>query len=313
MQSFVIEGGRALSGTVRAAGNKNAALPILAASLLASDEVRLSNVPRIRDVGTMVELLVDIGADAEWTGPNEIRIDPVGVDKTDLDPDLCREIRASFLLAGPLLSRFGRVTGATAGRRRDRAQAAGYAHPCVSGARRRRRAERRVRDEDERSPWQAHLPRRGLGHGHRERDHGGDACRGRDRGRPCRVRAPHPGPLPVPRLARGANRGHRLQRAPHPGRRLTRRRRAPDRAGARRGRELRGARRPHRRRRHDRGCRARRPDRHHPGVPQARDPDGGRGARRSRLARTEPASGRRSRWADSRRSRVGSGRRSPPT
>jgi len=123
MQSFVIEGGRALSGTVRAAGNKNAALPILAASLLASEEVRLSNVPRIRDVGTMVELLVDTGADAEWTGPNEIRIDPRGVDKTDLDPDLCREIRASFLLAGPLLSRFGRVTvpppgGDVIGRRR---------------------------------------------------------------------------------------------------------------------------------------------------------------------------------------------------
>ena len=123
MQTFVIEGGRALSGTVRAAGNKNAALPILAASLLASDEVRLSNVPRIRDVETMVALLADLGADVEWTGRNEIRIDPRSVDKTDLDPDLCREIRASFLLAGPLLSRFGRVTvpppgGDVIGRRR---------------------------------------------------------------------------------------------------------------------------------------------------------------------------------------------------
>ncbi len=123
MQSFVIEGGRALSGTVRAAGNKNAALPILAASLLASNEVRLSNVPRIRDVETMVALLADLGADVEWTGPNEIRIDPSAVDKTDLDPELCREIRASFLLAGPLLSRFGRVTvpppgGDVIGRRR---------------------------------------------------------------------------------------------------------------------------------------------------------------------------------------------------
>jgi len=123
MQTFVIEGGRALSGTVQAAGNKNAALPILAASLLASDEVRLSNVPRIRDVETMVALLADLGADVEWTAPNAIRIDPRSVDKTDLDPDLCREIRASFLLAGPLLSRFGRVTvpppgGDVIGRRR---------------------------------------------------------------------------------------------------------------------------------------------------------------------------------------------------
>ncbi len=123
MQSFVIEGGRPLSGTVRASGNKNGALPILAACALASDEVRLSNVPRIRDVETMVELLADLGADVEWTGPNEVRVDPRGVSKTDLDPELAREIRASFLLAGPLLARFGRVTvpppgGDVIGRRR---------------------------------------------------------------------------------------------------------------------------------------------------------------------------------------------------
>jgi len=123
MLSFVIQGGRPLSGTVRAAGNKNGALPILAATVLTSTEVRLSNVPRIRDVETMVELLADIGADAEWTGPNEVRVNAAGVDKTDLDPDLCREIRASFLLAGPLLARFGRVVvpppgGDVIGRRR---------------------------------------------------------------------------------------------------------------------------------------------------------------------------------------------------
>jgi len=123
MQSFVIDGGRPLSGRVRAAGNKNAALPVLAACVLASGEVRLSNVPRIRDVETMVELLADIGADAEWTGPNDVRIDAEGVDKTSLDAGLAREIRASFLLAGPLLARFGRVTipppgGDVIGRRR---------------------------------------------------------------------------------------------------------------------------------------------------------------------------------------------------
>ena len=123
MQSFVIEGGRPLAGTVRASGNKNGALPILAASILAGDEVRLSNVPRIRDVETMVQLLAHIGADIEWTGPNEVRIDPSTVDKTDLDPELSREIRASFLLAGPLLARFGRVAvprpgGDVIGRRR---------------------------------------------------------------------------------------------------------------------------------------------------------------------------------------------------
>ncbi len=123
MQSFVIQGGRPLSGTIRASGNKNGALPILAATVLASDEVRLSNLPRIRDVEVMVELLSDLGADAAWTGPNEVRVDSSGVSKTDLDPDLCREIRASFLLAGPLLARFGRAVvpppgGDVIGRRR---------------------------------------------------------------------------------------------------------------------------------------------------------------------------------------------------
>jgi UDP-N-acetylglucosamine 1-carboxyvinyltransferase len=123
MQSFVIEGGQPLSGTVRASGNKNAALPILAACVLSSGEVRLTNVPHIRDVETMVELLADLGADVEWVGPNEVRVDGSDVSKTDLDAGLAREIRASFLLAGPLLSRFGRVTvpppgGDVIGRRR---------------------------------------------------------------------------------------------------------------------------------------------------------------------------------------------------
>jgi UDP-N-acetylglucosamine 1-carboxyvinyltransferase len=85
--------------------------------------VRLTNVPRIRDVETMVELLVDIGADAGWTGPNEVRVDSSGVHKSELDPELCREMRASFLLAGPLLARFGNATvpppgGDVIGRRR---------------------------------------------------------------------------------------------------------------------------------------------------------------------------------------------------
>jgi len=69
MQSFVIQGGRPLSGTIRASGNKNGALPILAATVLASEPVQLSNLPRIRDVEVMVELLADLGADATWTGP----------------------------------------------------------------------------------------------------------------------------------------------------------------------------------------------------------------------------------------------------
>src|SRR5262245_148664 len=123
MQSFVIEGGHRLSGAVRAAGNKNGALPILAATLLTQEPVTLSNVPRIRDVETMLELLADLGADVAWTGPNEVRVHTADVAKHELDPDLCGRMRASFLLAGPLLSRFGEAVvpppgGDLIGRRR---------------------------------------------------------------------------------------------------------------------------------------------------------------------------------------------------
>ena len=122
-ESFVIEGGQPLSGTVRAAGNKNAALPILAASLLSAEPVVLKNVPRILDVETMVELIAHVGAEAAWTGPNEVRINAREIANTDLDPELCRRIRASFLLAGPLLARAGKVKipapgGDVIGRRR---------------------------------------------------------------------------------------------------------------------------------------------------------------------------------------------------
>ena len=123
MESFVIEGGRPLRGRLRAAGNKNGALPILAACLLTPEPVTLTNVPRIRDVETMIELLDDLGADVEWTGRNEVRVQAADVHKTDLDPELCSRIRASILLAGPLLTRFGRASvpppgGDVIGRRR---------------------------------------------------------------------------------------------------------------------------------------------------------------------------------------------------
>jgi len=123
MQALVIEGGQRLSGTIKAAGNKNGALPILAATLLTHEPVTLSNVPRIRDVDTMLELLADLGADVAWTGSNELRVHTAEVAKHELDPELCGRMRASFLLAGPLLARFGRVVvpppgGDLIGRRR---------------------------------------------------------------------------------------------------------------------------------------------------------------------------------------------------
>jgi UDP-N-acetylglucosamine 1-carboxyvinyltransferase len=123
MQALVIEGGRRLSGTIKAAGNKNGALPILAATLLTQEPVSLSNVPRIRDVDTMLELLADLGADVAWTGANEVRVHTAEVARYELDAELCGRMRASFLLAGPLLSRFGQVVvpppgGDLIGRRR---------------------------------------------------------------------------------------------------------------------------------------------------------------------------------------------------
>jgi UDP-N-acetylglucosamine 1-carboxyvinyltransferase len=114
-ESFVIDGGRPLYGRIRAAGNKNGALPILAACLLTTEPVVLRNVPRIADVETMLELLNDIGADADWTGPNEVHVHALDVSKQELDEELCSRMRASFLLAGPLLARLGGVSAAPPG------------------------------------------------------------------------------------------------------------------------------------------------------------------------------------------------------
>jgi UDP-N-acetylglucosamine 1-carboxyvinyltransferase len=120
---FLVRGGRALRGTVRPAGNKNAALPIIAASVLADGPVELGNIPHIRDVETMLALLADLGADVAWTGTNTVRIDARAVRPKPLDPGICAKIRASILFAGPLLARFGQVTlpppgGDVIGRRR---------------------------------------------------------------------------------------------------------------------------------------------------------------------------------------------------
>jgi UDP-N-acetylglucosamine 1-carboxyvinyltransferase len=124
MEKFVIEGGVPLAGTITPAGNKNAALPILAACLLTEDEVHLRNVPRIRDVDAMLLLLEGIGAKVNWRGPGEVSIDSSEVTGgCEIDPELAELIRASFLLTGPLLARFGRVCmpppgGDVIGRRR---------------------------------------------------------------------------------------------------------------------------------------------------------------------------------------------------
>ena len=121
--ALVIEGGNPLSGRIRASGNKNGALPILAACLLADEPVTLSNVPRIRDVETMLAIVCGTGANADWTGPNEVQVDHRGLSSHEIDAVLAERIRASFLLAGPLLARLGRASvpppgGDVIGRRR---------------------------------------------------------------------------------------------------------------------------------------------------------------------------------------------------
>jgi UDP-N-acetylglucosamine 1-carboxyvinyltransferase len=119
----VIEGGVPLSGTITPAGNKNGALPILAACLLTDDEMILRNVPRISDVEAMIELLRSLGARVEWLGSSEVLVDSSSVKTTKVDSELAERIRASFLLAGPLLARFGSASmpppgGDVIGRRR---------------------------------------------------------------------------------------------------------------------------------------------------------------------------------------------------
>jgi UDP-N-acetylglucosamine 1-carboxyvinyltransferase len=123
VQKLVIEGGQPLSGTVIPAGNKNAALPCIAAALLTEEEVILENVPRIRDVDAMLALLENLGVTIEWRDDHELVMNASGVDHQDVDKELANKIRASFLLAGPLLARFGRAEmpppgGDVIGRRR---------------------------------------------------------------------------------------------------------------------------------------------------------------------------------------------------
>jgi UDP-N-acetylglucosamine 1-carboxyvinyltransferase len=107
MEKLLIEGGVPLSGTIVPAGNKNAALPLLACSLLTDEEVVLHNVPRIRDVDAMLHLLADLGVKTEWRDDNTVSLQAADVTSTDVDAALAERIRASFLVAGPLLGRFG--------------------------------------------------------------------------------------------------------------------------------------------------------------------------------------------------------------
>ena len=124
MDQFVIEGGAPISGAITPSGNKNAALALIAATLLTDQPVTLHNVPRIRDVSTMLKLVGDLGADvSERDDGHTICVRAANARKAVLNAELCREIRASILLAGPMLARLRHVElpppgGDVIGRRR---------------------------------------------------------------------------------------------------------------------------------------------------------------------------------------------------
>src|SRR5438874_333552 len=107
LERFVVEGGRRLEGTIRPGGNKNAALPILAACLLTDAPIVLRNLPDIQDVRVMLQIIERLGAAVEHVEANVVRIHAAGDICSEPDPDLSRKIRASILLAGPLLARCG--------------------------------------------------------------------------------------------------------------------------------------------------------------------------------------------------------------
>jgi UDP-N-acetylglucosamine 1-carboxyvinyltransferase len=107
MSTLLIEGGKRLSGTVAVEGNKNAALPLLAACLLTTDQCVLHNVPRIGDVEVMARLLLDLGAEIDGIGSTTLRVRCASVVKDEPDPALVGRLRGSVLLLGPLLARKG--------------------------------------------------------------------------------------------------------------------------------------------------------------------------------------------------------------
>ena len=124
MARFIVEGGTPLRGEIRPAGNKNEALPLIAAALLTDDPVTLRNVPRIRDVHGMLEIVSALGAKVEEIDATTVRITAADLKSTDVPQALAREIRTSLLLAAPLLARHKKVTlglpgGDVIGRRRN--------------------------------------------------------------------------------------------------------------------------------------------------------------------------------------------------
>lgn len=108
MSSFIIQGGNSLHGSIKVAGFKNAATPIIAASLLSKEEIVLHNVPLIEDVKKMIQILVSMGSKVTWMDRNSLKIDNADVDPSKMDMKLVSAMRSSILLMGALVGRFGK-------------------------------------------------------------------------------------------------------------------------------------------------------------------------------------------------------------
>jgi UDP-N-acetylglucosamine 1-carboxyvinyltransferase len=115
MDKIVIHGGRRLHGSIRLSGSKNATLPILMASILTSEPVLISNVPRLRDVNTALDLLERLGVTIRWRGPHELEICAANLHSWEAPYELVKTMRASFVVLGPLLARCGRARVSTPG------------------------------------------------------------------------------------------------------------------------------------------------------------------------------------------------------
>jgi len=123
MDKFIIHGGKPLTGTMVPSGNKNAALPLMAACLLTEEPIVLHNMPNITDTQTMRRLMESLGVQVQQIDASSYEFLAKDIHPSDLDPDLCRQIRASILLAGPMLARSGELKlpppgGDVIGRRR---------------------------------------------------------------------------------------------------------------------------------------------------------------------------------------------------
>ncbi|HYR79073.1 MAG TPA: UDP-N-acetylglucosamine 1-carboxyvinyltransferase, partial [Candidatus Dormibacteraeota bacterium] len=115
MDKMMIHGGAPLRGSVSLSGSKNAALPIMMASLLTAEPLKLTNVPRLRDVKTAMDLLIGLGVEARWTDDHAVELHAANVTSHEASYELVKTMRASFVVLGPLLARTGRARVSTPG------------------------------------------------------------------------------------------------------------------------------------------------------------------------------------------------------